>query len=38
LQASRAFIFQVDDWRLELERRLARVEALFSTTALEPLR
>ena len=36
LQASRAFIFQVDDWRLELERRLARVEALFPTTVMEP--
>jgi aminoglycoside phosphotransferase (APT) family kinase protein len=34
LQASRAFVFQVNDWRLELERRLARVEALCVPTAV----
>ncbi len=28
LQASRAFVFQIDGWRDELERRLARAEAL----------
>jgi aminoglycoside phosphotransferase (APT) family kinase protein len=28
LQASRAFVFQVQNWRHEVERRLARAEAL----------
>jgi aminoglycoside phosphotransferase (APT) family kinase protein len=35
LQASRAFVFQVNNWRLVLERRLSRVEALCAPTAVE---
>jgi aminoglycoside phosphotransferase (APT) family kinase protein len=34
LQASRAFVFQVKDWRRELERRVARAEALCASTEL----
>jgi aminoglycoside phosphotransferase (APT) family kinase protein len=35
LQASRAFIFQVSDWRDELERRFARAEALVAPMSME---
>ena len=35
LQASRAFVFQVNDWRDELERRLARAEALATPMGTE---
>lgn len=35
LQASRAFVFQVNDWRDELERRLARAEALATPMSTE---
>ena len=31
LQASRAFVFQIADWRAELERRLERAQALADT-------
>jgi hypothetical protein len=34
LQVSRAFVFQVQDWRLEIERRLARAEALCASTTM----
>jgi Phosphotransferase enzyme family len=37
LQVSRAFVFQVPDWRLELERRLAHAEALCQSTAMAAL-
>lgn len=35
LQASRAFVFQVADWRREVERRLARAETLAAGTESE---
>jgi Phosphotransferase enzyme family len=35
LQASRAYIFQVPQWRYELERRLARTEALCASLGTE---
>lgn len=35
LQASRAFVFQVEGWRGELDRRLARAEALCALTLQE---
>jgi Ser/Thr protein kinase RdoA (MazF antagonist) len=38
LQAGRAFVFQVEGWRDELERRLARAEALCATGFQEALR
>lgn len=34
LQASRAFVFHLPDWRQQLERRLARAEALCSSTRI----
>jgi hypothetical protein len=37
LQASRAFVFQIADWRIELERRLARTEALYAAPPPEAL-
>ena len=37
LQASRAFVFQVEGWRAELERRLACAEALIAPAFQESL-
>jgi hypothetical protein len=34
LQTSRAFVFQVDDWRGEVERRLTRTELLCAPATL----